>query len=235
MKKVLFLTAVLFVLKLSGQTEYVKPLKAKKGELLFSDDFERTEIGENWQISEKFNGAFKIENHALVVKELKDAGHGSVARAHFDFSDVIIEFDLKFEGGDRFNIVMDDSNCKSVWAGHISRVAFNQKRGFKVQDDKTGTMNLEIRNQIKDNPKKKSELKPFLDTKFSEGKMSFVKGSWYHVKITKKGNVLECQVGDVIAQIKSEGIGHPTLNKFGPTVIGGHTVFDNFKIWEIKG
>ncbi|RKR12142.1 hypothetical protein CLV91_2265 [Maribacter vaceletii] len=228
-----FIILLVFTTFVYAQSKVITPLDCKKGELLFSDDFERENIDDKWQIKEKFTNAFYIDKGTLVAKELKNAGHGSVARALFSFSDVIIEFDLMFNGANRLNIVMDDSLCKSVWAGHISRISFN-KKGFKVQDDKTGTMNLEIRDKIKDNPKKKLELKEFLNSKLSEAKMVFEEGKFYHVVITKKEDILECKIGDVIAQIKSEGIMHPTLNKFGPTVIGDTIAFDNFKIWEIK-
>ncbi|QVY66096.1 hypothetical protein [Polaribacter sp. Q13] len=217
----------------AAQNKKVEDLEVKKGTLLFSDDFERTEIGNKWEIKEKFIGAFSIENGVLVSKEIKDAGHGSVTRAHFKYADVLIEFEFKFEGGKRFNIVMDDSNCKAVHAGHISRVSFS-KMGFTVQDDKTGSMNLKLRNEIKGDPKKKAEFKKMLASKKSIVKLKFEEGKFYHAVITKKNAVLQCEIDGKIASIKSEGIAHPTLNKFGPTITGGNILFDNFKIWEIE-
>lgn len=211
----------------------IKPLKVQKGELIFSDDFERKHIGNQWIIKEKFNGAFQISDGSLKGKELKDAGHGSVARAHFSSSDVIIEFDVKFDGVKRFNLVLDDSLCKTVWAGHISRVSFTQN-DFRVQDDKTGSMDLKLRKERLKHPENIEEINALLKTKMDIAKFKFNKGKWYHVVITKQGTVLECRIGNVIAQINSEGIGHPNLNKFGPTITGGDVLFDNFKIWAIK-
>ncbi|MGY6647906.1 family 16 glycoside hydrolase [Wenyingzhuangia sp. IMCC45574] len=214
----------------NAQSNKITPITATKGKLLFSDDFNRKEIGNQWEIKEKFNGAFTIEKGTLVSKELKHAGHGSVTRAHFNFSDVIIEFDFKFKGGKRFNMVMDDSKCKTVWAGHISRVSFT-KNSFYVQDDKTGTMNLEVRKKRKQNPNS-NKLKKLINSKKSIVKHAFKDGEWYHVKIIKKGDILQCNVNNYIAQIQSEGISHPKLNKFGPTITGAAILFDNFKIWE---
>lgn len=216
-----------------GQSEVIKCLKVKKDTLLFSDGFERKDGLGDWTVHEKFNGAFTINKGKWVTKEIEGAGHGSTARVNFDYKDVVIEFDFKFRGGKRFNIVMDDMACKSVWAGHICRASFS-KTSFIVQDDKTGTMDLKIRNQIKDNPKKKFELKSFLDSKKSVVKNTFEDDKWYHVIITKKGDVLECKVDGKIAQIKSEGINHLNLNKFGPTIIGTDILFDNINIWSIK-
>lgn len=232
MIKSIFLNlALLIIVSLQAQnyTEIINPVK---GRLLFSDDFEAGLKNDKWSISDKFKGGFSVVDGVLIGKELKDAGHGSVARASFNFSDVIIEFDVKFSGTERLNIVMDDSNCKEVHAGHISRVSFS-KMGFKVQDDKTGSMNLKIQEEIKSNPKRKAELKDFFDSKAGVGKMKFIEGTWYHVIITKIDDTLQCAIGDVVATVKSEGIGHPTLDKFGPTITGGNIHLDNFKIWEV--
>lgn len=213
-----------------AQVQDVKPLEVVKGELLYSDNFNNKT--ENWTIHEKYSGAFTVENGVWVTKEIEGAGHGSTARIQIDYKNVIIEFDFQFKGGKRFNIVMDDSSCKSVWAGHICRASFS-KGGFMVQDDKTGTMNLGIRNQIKNNPEKKNEFKNLLDSKRSFVKTKFNDGEWYHVKITKNNDVLECIVDGKIAQLKSEGIGHKNLNKFGPTITGSDILFDNFYIWKV--
>jgi hypothetical protein len=230
MGKIAFLALLVVSVQSFSQ---IKPLKVAKGELLFADDFEAKTTSDKWTIHEKFTGGFEIEEGVWVTKEIEGAGHGSTARLNLSYKDVIIEFDFQFKGGKRFNIVMDDKNCKSVWAGHICRASFS-KSSFMVQDDKTGTMNLKIRNQIKDNPKKKQEFKSFLDSKKSFMKTKFLENKWYHVVILKKGDVLECQVNGKIVQIKSEGIGHASLNKFGPTITGANILFDNLKIWKIK-
>ncbi|TYA78367.1 hypothetical protein [Seonamhaeicola marinus] len=202
MSKRLSIVALLITIAFGYGQSDVKPLKVLKGELIFSDDFERAQIGDTWEIKDKFNDAFQIKNGALFGKELVDAGHGSVARAHFSFSDVVIEFDFRFKGAKRFNLVMDDSLCKSVRAGHISRVSFSNN-DFRVQDDKTGSMNLKVRDKRLKSPDKKEEIKEFLKTKMNVKKLRFEEGQWYHVVITKLGDILECKVGSTIAQIKS--------------------------------
>ncbi|TXG36081.1 hypothetical protein [Seonamhaeicola maritimus] len=224
---------VFFMIGLCYGQSPIKPLNVEKGALIFFDDFEREEMVSKWTVKEKFSGAFQIKDGVLVGKELEGAGHGSVARAHFAFSDVVIEFDLKFKSGKRLNIVMDDSLCKTVWAGHISRVAFS-RNDFRVQDDKTGSMDLNIRNRRLKHPEKADDIKSFLKSKMDNAKFKFEDGKWYHVVITKIGDVLECKIGHTIVQIKSDGIAHPNLNKFGPTITGGEIHFDNFKIWSIN-
>ena len=212
----------------------IQPLDVEKDKLLFADDFERNELDSLWQVRDRFkNGAYTVSDGTLKGKQLKDVNHGSVMRVDFTYSDIIAEFDVKFMGGKGFNIVMDDpTNTTSYW-GHIQRVQFS-KSGFKIKDDKTGVMDLKFRKEIEENPKRAEELQPFFDSKTADIKFKFKEGQWYHVKITKKGDVLECQVGNVIGQLKSEGIAHPTLYTFGPTVKGDYFEFDNFEVWSIK-
>ena len=233
MRKIVAIITLLFVVQLNAQKVSIKPLNLEKGKLLFSDDFERKEGLGEWTVHEKFNGAFTTKEGVWVTKEIEGAGHGSTARIQIPYKNVIVEFDFQFKGGKRFNIVMDDSTCKTVWAGHICRASFS-KTGFMVQDDKTGTMDLKVRNQIKDNPEKKKEFKELLDSKKSFVKTKLVDGEWYHVRISKKGDIIECQVDGKITQLKSKGIDHRSLNKFGPTITGSDILFDNLKIWKLK-
>lgn len=233
-KYIVLIAIIIQSANFKAQTKKIEPIKAEKGKLMFSDNFERSQLGNDWKVRDRFkNGAYTVENGVLKAKQLKGVNHGSVMRVKFEYSDIIAEFDVKFNGGERFNIVMDDStNTTSYW-GHIQRISFS-KNGFRIKDDKTGAMDLKIQKQIKNNPKRAKELKPFLDSKTSTTKFNFKENTWYHVIITKKGDVLQCQIGDTIGQLKSEGIAHPILNKFGPTVNGDHFLFDNFKIWSIK-
>ena len=64
--------------------------------------------------------------------------------AQLDFRDAAIDFSFKYDGGERFNFVIDDKKCEEVHAGHICRVSFRKER-FTIQDDRTGVMNLEVR------------------------------------------------------------------------------------------
>ena len=135
-----------------------------KGKLLFADNFEGKLADSQWTVNEKFAGAFSIQNGMLVGKELPEAGHGSTIRKAINEPNFILEFDVVFDGGRQFNLVLDDLACKEVHAGHIARVVFN-KRGITVQDDKTGVMNLKVREQRKANPNWKEENAAFLSSK----------------------------------------------------------------------
>jgi len=93
-----------------------KPL-AQKGTLIFSDDFEREDLGE-WKT---IIPAFAVKDGVLKGWQAKD-DHGAVGRIYRPMKDVIVEFKFKLEGSKQFNVVFDDKNYKGSHAGHILRV-----------------------------------------------------------------------------------------------------------------
>ena len=90
-----------------------------------SDDFKRSEVGNAWT---GHMYSFSIKDGALVASQLPDAGHGAVIRTQLDFRNMKIDFHVKFEGGERFNFVIDDKNCEKVQSGHICRVSITRNR-----------------------------------------------------------------------------------------------------------
>lgn len=187
------------------------------------DTFDRTEIGDSWS---GHMHSFSIEEGVLVASQSPDAGHGAVIRTPLDFKDVTIDFDVRFEGGERFNFVIDDKNCKEVHAGHICRVSITRKK-LTVQDDRTGAMNLELR-ALKDLPEHKERIASLLESKKSSGKVDFRDDRWYHMKVTIHGERMQAFVdGKRVAELVSEGFAHPTKTQFGFTVTGRNILFDN--------
>lgn len=207
-----------------------EPIKAEKGVLLFEDDFSRSKLGDKWT---SHPNSFFIEESAMRATQLKDAGHGAVTRAIFNFKDVWISFDFKYEGGERFNFVVDDKNDKSVHAGHISRLTMNKHR-LIVQDDKTGTMNLVIRKQRLSGDSS-PELEKLLETKRSEVDFDFKDGQWYHMEVLIKGDRMEVHLdGKFLVGHQSDGFAHPTKTQFVFTVTGQSIYYDNVEAWSLK-
>lgn len=161
---------------------------------VFRDDFERDSIGDIWT---SHANSFSIRDGVLVASQLPDAGHGAVTRAQLDFRDTAIDFSFKYDGGERFNFVVDDKNCKEVHAGHICRVSF-RKNGFTIQDDRTGIMNLEIRG-LRDDPKHKDRIEALLETKKHSVEIRFVDGVWYHARIVIEGEAMRVYLDGVLA------------------------------------
>ncbi len=189
----------------------------------FTDDFNRLEIGDDWT---GHSHSFSIKDGALVASQLPDADHGAVIRAQLGFRNVEIDFDVKFEGGERFNFVIDDKNCKEVHAGHICRVSITRKK-LTVQDDRTGVMNLELR-ELRKQPELAGQIESFLESTKSSGDFNFVEGRWYHLRVVIDEDRMSVWVdGALIAQLTSPGMAHPTKTQFGFTVTGRNILFDN--------
>ena len=118
--------------------------------------------------------SFSIKGGALVASQLPNAGHVALIRTQLDFRNMKIDFDVKFEGGERFNFVIDDKNCEEVHAGHICRVSITRNR-LTVQDDRNGAMNLKLR-ELRKQSEKAAEIEAFLETTKSSGDFEFLDG-----------------------------------------------------------
>ena len=191
----------------------------------FRDGFERSRVGPRWT---SHANSFSIRDGVLVASQLPDAGHGAVTRAQLDFRDAAIDFSFKYDGGERFNFVIDDKKCEEVHAGHICRVSF-RKSGFTIQDDRTGVMNLEVRG-MRDHPDHKDRIEKLLETKKHTVETEFVDGTWYHARIVIEGQAMRVFLNGILAgELISEGIAHPTKTQFGFTTTGRDILFDNVK------
>jgi hypothetical protein len=149
------------------------------------------------------------------------------------FTNVEIEFDVRFSGGKSFNVVIDDKHEKSVHAGHICRVSIFPKR-VVIADDKSGAMNLEIRalRQHKHLPSDQAkELDELLAKKRQAGKVAMDNGQWHHVRVVINDDTMETHVdGKQVARLQSSGIAHPTKTNVGLTVNGATIHFDNLQV-----
>ena len=200
-------------------------LQVSAGPNVFRDSFERDSVGHFWT---SHANSFSIRDGVLVASQLPDAGHGAVTRAQLDFRDATIDFSFKYDGGDRFNFVIDDKNCEEVHAGHVCRVSF-RKSGFTIQDDRMGVMNLEIRG-LRDHPDHKDRIEKLLETKKRIVEREFVDGTWYHARVVIEGAAMRVFLNGVLTgELISEGIAHPTKTQFGFTTTGRDILFDNVK------
>lgn len=142
----------LLTLLFTISTLAAEPL-AQKGDLLFSDDFERSELGD-WQPPIP---SFAVQNGVLKGWQTCD-DHGAVGRVYRLMKDVVVEFKFMLDGSTGFNAVFDDKNHKGSHAGHSRRVAFAPKQ-IRIGDDKEGVMRNDIHEMRKDPVKKKEAEK----------------------------------------------------------------------------
>ncbi len=201
---------------------------ASKGELLFSDDFERTDLGK-WKV---VIPGFRVAEGALIATQDR-ADHGSVGRVHLPMKDLIMSFRFKLDGSPRFNVVFDDKNHKDSHAGHICRVAFAQKQ-IRLGDDKEGIMRNDIFKMRRD-PKRKAEADKLLQGRGANAKADLRQGRWYSATIEIVGDQMRVSLdGKAIGWLKSPGLAHPTKQSAHFTVSGKRALFDDVKIWRAR-
>lgn len=201
---------------------------AQKGELLFSDDFERSDLGE-WKT---VIPTFAVQNGVLRGWQTRD-DHGAVGRVYRPMKDVVVEFKFMLDGSTGFNAVFDDNNHKGSHAGHICRVAFAPKQ-IRIGDDKEGVMRHDIFEMRKD-PAKKNEAEKLLAGRSSAVNRTVEPKKWHTVRIELLGDVLRVTMDEEPAgELKSPGIAHETKQSFHFTVNGPGVLFDEVRIWTAK-
>lgn len=200
----------------------------KKGELLFSDDFERSDLGE-WK---PLIPAFSVQNGVLKGLQSRD-DHGAVGRLYRQMKDVVVEFKFKLDGSTGFNAVFDDQKFKGSHAGHICRVAFTPKQ-IRLGDDKEGAMRNDI-DQMRKDPSKKEEVAKLLVGRSTVVKTTLDPKAWHNVAIEILGDMMRLTVdGKEIGSLKSPGIAHETKSSFHFTVNGPGVLFDDVRIWKAE-
>ena len=113
-----------------------------------------------------------------------------------EFRNLDMEFDFRFNGGTRWNFVVDDQNYKPVHAGHICRLSISPN-SIKVADDKTGSMDLNIRNQRQDKnlpEDQRKALDALLETKQASSDLDLKKGQWYNLRVTIEDDVMSAYI-----------------------------------------
>ncbi len=200
----------------------------EKGELLFSDDFDRTELGE-WK---SVIPTFTVEEGALKAVQTRD-DHGAVGRVHRPMRDVVVSFKFKLVGSTTFNAVFDDQQFKGSHAGHICRVAFTPKQ-IRIGDDKEGVMRNDLFEMRKD-PTKKAEADALLQGRSAAAPIALEQEKWHEVLIEVLGDQMRVVLdGKPVIYLKSPGIAHETKSSFHFTVNGSGLLFDEVRIWDGK-
>lgn len=194
-----------------------------KAKTLFTDQFERTELGDDWGVHPN---SFSIDQGVLVIAQQPTADHGAVGQTYVDFDDIVLKFDFKFAGSPRFNVVIDDRNYKDSHAGHICRVQVAPKLIW-IKDDKTGGMANEYFD-LKNHPDHKERIAKILKPKGVSAKVDLKAGVWHTMVVTIRGERMSVSIDKkAVASLKSEGIGHGTKTDFGFTVTGQSLHIDN--------
>lgn len=223
----IILTAISLTGSATAADQLEKPL-GTRGELLFSDDFERKTLG-GWKV---IIPGFKVADGVLVATQDR-ADHGSVGRVYVPMKDLIMSFRFKLAGSPRFNVVFDDKQHKGSHAGHIARVAYASKQ-IRLGDDKEGIMRNDIFKMRRD-PKTKEAADKLLVGRGKHVRADLQQDRWYTTTIEIVGDEMRVSLdGKPIGHLKSPGLAHPTKESVHFTVSDNATHFDDVKIWQAK-
>ena len=216
----------------------------KRGTLIFSDDFNRTEegdtlevLGKGWETNTKDGNRADLQNDTLVITKGEKANHSLSVRHVNPFDDGIVK--LRFQLFDKTGLKVnfnDKSANKITWAGHIARVVV-QPHVVTIQDDKTGYYDLDIRKKRLSedlDDEAKAELATFLATKQTRIKTSIELETWHELTIVNIGPEIEVYIdGKSLGSFSSEGLDHQVKQNMALGV-SGKVVIDDVRVWSLK-
>ena len=200
---------------------------AKKGALIFSDDFSAPEVSKAWRIT---HPSFVIADGAFKASQIKD--HAAGARVLAGKKDLVIAFKFRLEGSDHVNAVCNDSAYKEGHAGHICRVSLSPDRIF-LGDDKE-RLRHEIEEMQKD-PARKAEVAKLVAGRTSSFPVKLEPAHWYLLEWEIAGDEMRVSLdGKPVGYLKSSGLAHPMKSDFNFSVSGKDALFDDVSIWAAE-
>ena len=215
---------------------------AEKKELLFSDDFEKSEVAKEWH---KVVPTLAFENGTLKGTQTRDqnvpaadgkpavTAHAAVHGLEIPTKDSIVEVRIRFEGASMIDVEFDDRKYTGCHYGHICRAQVRLDRVTLI-DEKDGGMRNDIYEMKKD-PAKKAEVAKLLVGRSASFPVKLEAGPWYTLLVETVGEEMRASIdGKPVGYLKSSGIGHATKSKIELGVAGKDGYFDDIKVWNAE-
>ena len=213
------------------------------GQLLFQDDFERSESqeqkdepGQGWGTNSasraKGNKQVDLRNGAMHIYLSPEANHAVSVTHPAEFTDgsVTMRFMLEDEK-DSLGLDFADLGCKEVHAGYLFAARVSPKQ-VALQDLKTGNMRLDISEARQAKQKLTAEQQEALKGKQKMIPASIAIGKWHDLVVTVAGDTLSASIdGKSVGSFSSAGIAHPT-KKMLRLSVPRNAVVDDVKIWK---
>jgi hypothetical protein len=226
-----------------GFLSSVTPASTDLGELVFQDDFERSESqeerdepGNGWAT----NSAKRAQGDKQV--DLKDgtmriyisprADHAVSVTHPFEFRNgsVALRFLLE-DKKDSLGLNFADLNFKGVHAGHLFVVRIYSNR-VEITDLKTGVMRKDIRETRKAKKALSEEQKHALKGKSKRFEKVTATGKWHNLLVTVSEDQLSLELdGEQVGSFSSSGIAHPTKQMLRLSV-PRNVVVDDVRLWK---
>jgi len=209
---------------------------AKKKELLFSDDFERSgpDLGKDWKIVVP---TFSLENGTLKGTQMRYdtpaangkpevKGHQAVIGNDIPTKDSVIEFRFKLGGAQSVTAEYDDRKFNGSHYGHIcmARIAADKitlvdQKGLAVARPEGAT----------------GEPPPPAGRKNAAFPITLDSQTWHTFQLETVGDTMRASIdGKPVAFLQSPGIAHPTKSKVEFGCMGKDGFFDDLKIWNAE-
>jgi len=214
----------------------------KWGELIFADDFERTESqelkdepGNEWTTSsEKTAGGNKqvdLRDGYLFIYTHETANHATSVRHEFQFENGTLGLKFRLDNEqDSLKLNFTDLGCKTVHAGHLFDVVVSPQ-GVLLEDRKTGVMDLKIRAARKAGTLTKAQQQ-MLTSRKQFFPMPIETGVWHDLLVHVDGDLLRATVnGQPVGEFSSPGFAHPTKTMIRLLVPYTASV-DELRIWR---
>ncbi len=211
----------------------------KKGELLFSDDFEGS-VAAVWH---KVVPTFAVENGALKGTQTRDVEvpatdgkpavkpHAAVHGLEIPTKDSIVEVKIRFEGASMLDVEFDDRKYTGAHYGHICRAQV-RLNAVQIIDERDGGMRNDIR-EMRMDPARKAEGDKLLVGRSASFPVNLEKSRWYTLQVETVGEEMRVSIdGKAVGYLKSSGIGHATKSKIELGCAGKDGFFDDLKVWN---
>lgn len=207
---------------------------AKKKELLFSDDFERAELGKDkgWAIVVP---TYSLENGTLKgmqmrfdapAKEGKPAvkGHQAVIGNDIPTKDSVIEFRFKLGTAQSVTAEFDDRKFNGSHYGHLCMARIAADKIMLVDQKGLAVVRPEGATGEPPTPAgRKNVTFP----------LSLDMNAWHTFMLETVNDTMRATIdGKPVAFLQSPGIAHPTKSKVEFGCMGQGGCFDDLKVWN---
>ena len=216
---------------------------AKKGELLFSDNFNSSEHDKRWH---NVVDTFVFENGALKgsqtrEKDMPSADGKSIITAHaavygleLPTKDSVLECRIKFEGAKLIDVEFDDRKFTGSHYGHLCRAQVRLDK-VTIVDERDGSQSNALIELRKDPVNNKAEISKLLASHSASFPVALEPSKWYKLVVETVGDEMRVTIdGKPAAYFKSPGIGHATKSKIELGVGGKDGWFDDIKVWNAQ-
>lgn len=215
-------------------------MAADEGEIIFEDDFERSESqeesdepGNGWGTNSKSraqgNKQVDLRDGAMYIYIHEKADHGVSVTQPAEFTDGSVSLRFMLEGEkDGLGLNFADPKFKDVHAGHLFAARISTKQVL-LEDLKTGKMGKEFYDARKAGSLT-DEQKEALKGKDTKIPHRLETGKWYDLLVEIESDTITATIdGKEVGSFQSAGIAHPT-KRLLRLAVPRNAVVDDIKI-----